>query len=176
MKDVAGTLKRIDEEIVGHKQAIARHQIEIVRLQDTRSVLMHLVEDDIAAAEASRSQERHAILAGQGSKPMIVVRKVTEDESPPPSKTMHAKNGSAVKTGKPRGKRVPGKSESGDYREKILGLVDTETPMSSQEIGDHLGLPRNETARKAMSNALYQLRVKGQLLRGEDRRYVRPAS
>jgi len=191
MRDVAGTLKRIDEEIVSRKQQIAMHQVEIARLQDTRNVLVGLVEDDIAAAEARRMGERAELLAGQGSRPMIVVRKTTEDEQPPPKAAMHARaNGSVLRderlekaeaqrlrraAGSSKPKRRGKASASGAMREKIMAIMDG-TPMSSREIGDFLGLPRDEDARKSMSNALYQLKVKGELIRDAENRYIRPAA
>lgn len=188
MKDVSATVRRLDEEIVSHHQAIARHRVEIMQLQETRKVLMGLAEDDQHAAEAGRADARQALLA-EHSKPVIVVRKTgTGDEQGTASKaakngttTMHLKaeqskskrdyKVDSAKYGRRKGKA----SVSGDYRNKILSVVDAETPMSSQEIGDHLGLPRDEKSRKGMSNALYQLKVKGLLLRGADHRYVRPA-
>lgn len=174
MKDVQATLRRIDEEIVGHKQQIAMHQVELVRLQDTRNVLMGLAEADIAHAEASKAERAEARLtAGEHAKPVLIVRKVGSGEDGPP-KTIHARANGETKVDKPKKRRRQKASASGDMRAKIMEVVDSETPMSSREIGDHLGLPRNETARKAMSNALYQLKVKGDLVRDGEHRYVRP--
>lgn len=176
MKDIQATLRRLDEEIVGHKQQIAMHQVEIVRLQDTRNLLMTLAEGDIARAEASRAERASAhMLDGMHSKPVLIVRKTgSGDEGPPPNATVHARANGHTKTGKPRGKRRAGASESGDFRDRIMKVMDPETPMSSREIGDYLGLPRDEKARKPMSNALYQLKVKGQLIRDAENRYALP--
>lgn len=181
MKDIQATLRRLDEEIVGRKQQIAMHQVEIARLQDTRSLLMQLAEDDIAQAEAARA-ERAAMLPGEHAKPVLIVRKTgTGDEEGSASqaakygKTVHARtNGTATKTEKPKKPRKVKASASGQMRERIMSVMDPETPMSSREIGDFLGLPRDEEARKAMSNALYQLKVKGQLIRDGENRYAVP--
>lgn len=172
MKDVQATLRRLDEEIVGHKQAIARHQVEIARLQDTRTVLMNLAESDIEAAQAHREERGAHITNGQHAKPVLIVRKTgSGDEGPPP--TMHAKNGGETKTSKPR-RKLAG-SVSGQFRERILkALEGADEPMASLEIGDYLGVPRGDEPRKPMSNALYQLRVKGEIVRDAQNRYSLP--
>jgi hypothetical protein len=176
MKDVAGTLKRIDDEIVHRKQQIAMHQVEIARLQDTRLVLVGLVEEDIATAEAAR-MERAGVIGHQPQpqRPMIVVRKTAEDEQPPPKAAMHQRTNGHATSEKPKKPRRAKKSASGDMRSKILAIMDDQTGMTSREIGDFLGLPRDDTARKPMSNALYQLKVKGELIRDAENRYIRPA-
>jgi hypothetical protein len=170
MKDVQATLRRLDEEIVGHKQQIARHQVEIARLQDTRMVLMHLVESDQEAAEAARREERVNLINGQHAKPVLIVRKTGSDEKPKKERDYKAEYANrTVKSRKPQKGSV-----SGEFRNRIMKLMDGEAEaMTSLEIGDHLGLPRNEEARKGMSNALYQLRVKGQLTRDGENRYLR---
>jgi hypothetical protein len=185
MKDVNATLRRIDEEIVGHKQAIARSQVEIMRLQDTRQVLARLVEDD-QAAEQHAKLERAGIIAGEHSKPVLIVRRTgSGDEEGTASKAAkEGLNGTHTKV-KPKrdykadsakyGKRSK-VSASGEMRDKILAMMDADTPMTSREIGDFLGLPRDEKSRKDMSNALYQLRVKGALKRDTEDRYSTPAA
>src|SRR5207249_2226922 len=98
--DIQSTLRRLDEEIVGHKQQIARSQVEIARLQDTRMVLMRLAEDDIAHAEAERA-ERAGMIAGEHAKPVLIVRKTTEEpKEQPKGKTVHARANGATKTAK----------------------------------------------------------------------------
>lgn len=174
MKDVQATLRRIDEEIVGHKQQIAMHQVELVRLQDTRNVLMGLAEADIAHAEASKAERVNArLMAGEHAKPMLIVRPTGSGEDEPP-KTVHARVNGHKKADKPKKRRARAGSESAAMREKIMKVIDDDTPMSSREIGDYLGLPRDEMARKAMSNALYQLKTKGELIRDGENRYHRP--
>lgn len=173
MKDVQATLRRIDEEIVGHKQQIAMHQVELVRLQDTRNVLMGLAEADIAHAESAKAERVNAsLMAGEHAKPMLIVRPTGSGEAP---KTVHARVNGHKKADKPKKqRRARAGSESAAMREKIMKVIDADTPMSSREIGDYLGLPRDEMARKAMSNALYQLKTKGELIRDGEHRYHRP--
>jgi hypothetical protein len=84
---------------------------------------------------------------------------------------MHAKTKRDYKIDSAKYGKRSKPSESGDYRKKILQTLSPAEEMTSREIGDYLGLPREEVARKAMSNALYQLRVKGDLLRDEQNRY-----
>jgi hypothetical protein len=187
MKDIAATIRRLDEEIVGHHQQIARHRVEIMQLQDTRKVLMGLAEDDIAHAESSRA-ERANVIAGEHSRPQLIVRKVgTGDEEGSASKerkngtvTMHAATEKQPTKRGPKNRNGGWKkgqpSVSGEFRAKILATLDDQTPMSSKEIGDYLGLSRDEEARKGMSNALYQLRVKGLLKHLPDKRYVKSSA
>jgi len=190
MKDVSSTLRRIDEEIVGHKQRIAFSQVEIARLQDTRQVLMRLVEDDQHAEEESKL-ERLRIINGAHAKPELIVRRTEVESVPKPDKEEakpRKKKGRdyaaererarardaerhrlarAAKGAKPRPE-----NESGKMREAVLNVVDAETPMNSREIALHLGIKGND---QLLYNALYQLRIKGDLIRGEDNRYVRPS-
>lgn len=194
MKDFQATIRRLDEEIQGRKQKIAMHQVEIARLQDTRNVLMGIAESDIAHADAARAERVAAIgMEGAHAKPQLIVRKIGSGEEGAPSKTIHAHANGSMRSerlekaaaqrlkkaaGKAAGSSKPGRrskaSASGQMRERIMAVMDPDTPMSSREIGDFLGLPRDEDARKAMSNALYQLKVKGALVRDAEHRYVRP--
>lgn len=197
MKDINSTLRRIDEEIVGHKQRIAYSQVEIARLQDTRQVLARLVEDDQHAEQMNRL-ERLGVTAGEHAKPVLIVRKTgTGDEDGSASHaakngtTMHLKKERDYVAERQRAKerdaerhrlkraekgaktRPPaGQGESGRMREAVLKVVDSKTPMNSREIANHLGLKGNT---QELYNALYHLRIHGALTRGEDRRYVRPS-
>jgi hypothetical protein len=178
MKDVSATLRRIDEEITGHKQRIAYSQVEIMRLQDTRQVLARLVEDD-QHAEQQAKLERLGVVGGEHAKPVLIVRQTgTGGEDGAASKAV--KNGTAVPAKTKRdytidsakyGRRSGKPSESASYRKKVLETLAPDGVMTSREIGDYLGLPRNEADRKAMSNALYQLRVNGDLVRDDQNRY-----
>ena len=177
MKDVSATLRRIDEEIVGHRQTIARSQVEIMRLQDTRQVLARLVEDD-QHAEQQAKLERAGVIEGAHAKPVLIVRQTgTGGEDGSASKaakagtTMHAKTKRDYKVDSAKYGKRSKPSESGDYRKKIRETLAPDEAMTSREIGDYLGLPRDEAARKAMSNALYQMRVKGDIVRDDHSRY-----
>lgn len=169
MKDIVTTLRRLDEEIVGHHQNIARSQVEIMRLQDTRKVLMRLVEDDQHAAEAA-AQERLGSVNGAHAKPVLIVRKTGSDEPAKAAKTKRDYKTDSAKYGR---RNKP--SVSGGFRDRIAKLLaGAEAPMTSQEIGDHLGVPRGDAPRKPMSNALYQMRIRGDVKRDPDHRYSRP--
>lgn len=171
MKDIKSTLTRIDEEITGHEQMIARSQVEIHRLQTTRRTLMAIAESDIQHAEAMRQDDRK-VIAGEHAKPVLIVRKAGSGELE--ERAVKAKANGHAKPEKRHargGNRKPGApSISGAFKERICKMLSepgTE-PMTSLEIGDYLGLPRAEKNRKDMSNALYSLRVKGVLLRNDD--------
>lgn len=162
MKDIHHTLTRIDREITERRQQIAYQQVEIARLEDTRRVLMGLAEADMARPES----EPTAQINGANARPVLIVRRTgTGDEEGTASH--------AAKTGqKPK---KPG-SEMSRIRKRILALLtDAPEPMTSREIGDHLGIARGETHRKAMNNALYQLRVTKILSRDPEKRYSLPA-
>ena len=188
MKDVSSMLRRLDEEITGHKQRIAFSQVEIARLQDTRQVLMRLAEDDQHAEEASKV-ERLRIINGAHAKPELIVRRTgtgeeAKEEAKPGKKDAPDDKKAAEKRAKDaerhRLKRLAkgskpkpsGETTSGQMREAVMRVVDAETPMNSREIALHLGIKGND---QLLYNALYQLRKSGLLIRGEDNRYVRPS-
>jgi hypothetical protein len=185
MKDVSSMLRRLDEEITGHKQRIAFSQVEIARLQDTRQVLMRLAEDDQHAEEQNKL-ERLRIINGAHAKPELIVRRTGtgEEEAKPKKKDAPDDKKAAEKRAKDaerhRLKRLAkgsrpkpsGEGASGQMREAVLRVVDAETPMNSREIALHLGIKGND---QLLYNALYQLRKSGLLTRGEDKRYLRPS-
>jgi hypothetical protein len=196
MKDINATLRRLDEEILGHKQRIAFSQVEIARLQDTRQVLMRLVEDD-QRAEQQAKLERVGVLAGAHAKPELIVR-MTGTGGEDGSASAAAKNGTTMHLQHEGDRKVEerrardaerhrlkrlakaslkgtkpkpsGDNASSQMREAVLRVVDDQTPMNSREIANHLGIRGND---QLLYNALYQLRKAGVLLRGEDSRYVR---
>ena len=110
MKDVAATLRRIDEQITGYNQQIARARVEIARLQETRLVLSGLAEEDVILAEQAK-QEARGVINGSHARPVLIVRKVgTGDEEGSASKA--AKLGLSVnKNGDRRGMNNPRKKE-----------------------------------------------------------------
>lgn len=135
MKDITATLRRIDEELTATRQQIAALQVSIVRLEDTRRVLMGLAEAD-QAAEAHRGD---ALLPGSSARPQLIVRP----------------------TGTINGKKVRRKRSRSEMRDRILILLKHGKPMTTAEIGDALDLPKGEAYRKPMSNALYNMRITG---------------
>lgn len=193
MKDVQATLRRIDEEITGHHQQIARHRVEIARLQETRLVLMGIAEGDMAAAERA-SQERVHTINGAHARPVLIVRKEGsgEAEAERHAKVLERKKryrdqakarrdeikraaeqaSPAIKKGPKTGK-TPRASASGLWRPKVLETLRGESEgMSRLELGDFFGLPRGEKARKALSNALYTLTNNGRLARDDAGRFI----
>lgn len=182
MKDMPTTLRRLDEEIVGHHQNIARSQVAIMRLQDTRKLLMGLAEDDQAALERDKL-ERAGVIAGAHASPQLIVRKTgTGDHfgGEDGSASHAAKTGLKVaakrttrdyKVDSAKYGRRTMPNQSGLFRAKILKLLEPDAQMTSQQIGDHLGLKRDQDVRKPMSNALYQMLQKGTLARDEDKNY-----
>lgn len=192
MKDVEGTLRRIDEEITGHKQNIARSQVEVMRLQETRLVLMGIAEGDAAAHEQAKAERVHTI-NGSHAKPVLIVRREGAGEA---EEERHAKElerkkkyrdakraakaerqeAEPVKPVKPvrKATKTPRASASGMWRPKVLETLRGESEgMTRQQLGDFFGLPRGEKKRKALSNALYYLSNNGQLARHEGRFVLR---
>lgn len=194
MKDVQATLRRIDEEITGHHQQIARHRVEIARLQETRLVLMGIAEGDMAAAERASQQRVHTI-NGAHARPVLIVRKEGsgEAEAERHAKVLERKKryrdqakarrdeikraaeraSPAIKTGPKPKTKMPRASASGLWRPKVLETLRGEREgMSRLELGDFFGLPRGEKARKALSNALYTLTNNGRLARDDAGRFI----
>jgi hypothetical protein len=178
MKDVQATLRRIDEEITASRQEIARQQINIVRLEDTRRVLMGLAEADQEAA-AHRVADRGNVLPGSHARPVLIVRKIGSGDA---SEMVDGAHSDAplgiVASGKRKGQPRVRKSRSGatELRERVLRVVEPGgKPISPKEIGNNIGLPAREEVRKPLWNQLYQMRVKGLIERDEVGRYYRPA-
>lgn len=176
----AQTLRRIDDEITTCRQEIARQQVNIARLEDTRRVLMGLEEAD-QTAQQMRKEDRQSVIAGSSARPMLVVRRIAEDAPPvdPASAPMGVVTAGPRK-GLPRMRPARGKgkpSVSGSIRQRILEFLQPgDEPISSHDLGNNLGIPMGEEARKPMSNALYQLRANGAIQRDEQKRYYRPAA
>jgi hypothetical protein len=176
MKGFNDTLRRIDQEIDQRRREIAVHQVEIVRLEDSRKVLMRLADDDIAAAQMQRG-EQQSLGHSSHAKPMLIVRQTTEDEAP------LGIVASGKRKGMPRMRRARGGqkmarggSSSGKMRDLILDAIKPgDQPITSSTLGDQLGLAEGQEARKPMQNALYVLRTTGKLLRDDQLRYYRPA-
>ena len=145
MKDISATLRRIDEEINGTRQQIAALQVNIVRLEDTRRVIMGLAEADQAA---SHPHPGEVLLPGSHARPELIVRPTTGAGSI---------NGQPHRAG--AGKKR-GRNASGELRQRILGLLQ-DGPMTSGDLADNLGLPRGQQFRKPMANVLYNMRKKG---------------
>jgi len=152
MTDSTKILRRLDEEIVYCNQQIAALQVRIANAQNTRRFIMGLEEDD-QAAEAMRREGNAALNGTSYARPMLIVRKAGSGDEPKEKKTRKGRAGTV--------------SASGEMRERIIKLLaspDT-PPMTPAEIGNHLGLPRGESNRKVMNNALYQLRIAGKVTR-----------
>lgn len=167
MKDVQATLRRIDEEITDRRQKIAYHQVEIARLEDTRTVLMGLAESDTDRARADREARGH-VINGHHARPVLIARKEGSG----------GEDGSASKAAK-EGRKPPRRARglpggSTDFRRRILQLLKNGEAMTSAEIGNHLGVPAGAEPRKPMGNALYHLRRTGILTRDGENRYHVP--
>jgi hypothetical protein len=189
MKDVQGTLRRIDEQITQHNQNIARSRVEIARLQEARLVFAGLAEEDIIAAHAGK-EERQGMINGAHARPVLIVRKVGSDEVMKQQaeglnkagnrRGMNVTKGKGTRPRRPRnpnhhvGPREGSAIEQ--MRKRIFTVLkDAEEPMTGSEIGNYLGLPADDKVRKPMQNALYYMRVKGQLHRDPEHRYSMPS-
>jgi len=164
MKDIQATLKRIDEQITGHHQTIARVRVEIAKLQEARLTLMGLAEEDIAAAGYAR-EERQGVINGSHAKPMLIVRKVgTGDENGSASKA--AKNGVPVnKSGnrrgmdQPRGKKPRGSGSHGKYKTALVNILKGGAELSIEAMIARLGEgPKHGKDRQPIYQALYELK------------------
>lgn len=157
------TLKRIDDEITQHRQQIAAHQVHIARLEDTRRVLMGLVEEDQTAAQARREGPPPTLTNGSHAKPMLIVRKTTQDAPP-------AEKG--------KKKRTRDNSKRAQWRERVKAFFaegDTE-PMKAAELANYFGLAAGskDKDRKDLQNALYYMAQAGALVKDDEGRYFAP--
>lgn len=181
MKVDQSILRRLDQELIGHQQQIAMHQVEIARLQDTRRLLMGLVEDDQAAAD--RAKAGPELLPGSHAKPMLIVRKVGSGEADQSDNLGIVASGrrkglprlrkgrSGVKM-KPKGQRPLTRLKS-----RVLDAVEPGgKAISPRDLGDQLGLSRDDADRKPLWNTLYQMRQKGLIKRDQIGQYYRPAT
>lgn len=182
--NVKSYLIDIDREIVAHRQEIAKRRLRISELEDTRVLMMQREE---YRAEVHGEASPFGVLPGGGE---IAVRERRElmDEG---ALSQAAKTGALPapglnKSGDRRG-MVKGKhgghgkgrfsknSAIGQMRDKLVKLLsDAEEPMTGSEIGNYLGLPADDVARKPLQNALYSMRVKGDLHRDAEYRYSMP--
>ena len=143
MKDITSTLRRIDEEINGTRQQIAALQVNIIRLEDARRVLMGIAEAD----QMKHAGHGEALLL-DGAQAEIVVRKIGRP------------NG---KVGKRHGRNL---AEGRKRRAAILEML-AEGPLTSTAINERMGL-YGDVARKPVQNALSNMKAAGLIVRGED--------
>lgn len=155
------TLKRIDDEITERRQRIAAWQVEIARLEDTRRVLMGLAEAD-QMAHAARHEPTPSVLGnGSHGKPMLIVRRTTEDA--PPAKAQKKQ------------RKTRDMSARATWRSKVKALLAEPgaEPMTAGELGNYFGLPIGK-GRKDLQNALYYLKKEGDLHVDDAGRYSQP--
>lgn len=193
--NVDATLRRIDEEIVAHRQQIAAHQVSIARLEDSRKVLMGLAEGDQIAREVAKT-ERVGQINGEHARPMLIVRRTGsgDEVGPPPEPPAKAKKerdyarerelARARLGGREAGTEPPAKTRKKRHytsateygggqvlRDKIAALVAKTGPIKSREIGNRLGIPTGPDERQPLANALYELKRRGVLQRDESQLY-----
>lgn len=154
-------LKRIDDEITGHRQQIAAHQVHIARLEDTRRVLQGLAEADMEAKTVAGTTP--ALERGQNGKPVLIVRKMTEDAPP-----------AAVK----KTKRKRDNSKRAGWRKRLGEFFQDPTaePMKAAELANYFGLApgSKNVERKDLANALYYMAKAGTLQQDGEGRYFAP--
>lgn len=163
-------LRDIDNEIIGHRQEIAKHQLRIAQLEDMRVLMMHR-EDDRAelAGKASPFGTLHnAEIAVR--RPSAMLEHVNL-----PDGAMSAALKSGVlpkpekKDKKLRARRADGLARP-VIRHRVLEYFAALPPgtwRSSAEVGDHWGLPRDEASRKSVNNGMYQMGVAGLLTKSK---------
>jgi hypothetical protein len=174
MKDIHATLRRLDEEITFHNQQIAGHRVEIARAQEARLVLMRIAEADMAVEQMAR-QERVGVIDGAHARPQLIVRKDTSGEDEAKAKTALRekwRRASQARRDKKNGLNTNSVSVTASFRDRVRNLLkDKPEGMTQDQMGNFFGLPRGDKIRKPLANALYQLRRKGEVRRGEDSHY-----
>jgi hypothetical protein len=190
--NVDAMLRRIDEEITGHRQEIAGRQVAIARLEDSRKVLMGLAEGDMIKAEMAKAERVGAPAQINGhAQPMLIVRRVGSGDEGPPPKAKKPRNyererelAKARLGGREAGTEPPAKTrKKREYtsataygggealRAKVAALVAKTGPIKSAEIGNRLGMPTGLDNRQPLANALYELKRRGVLQRDESKLY-----
>jgi len=174
-------LRQIDENIDRRRQHIAVLRVEISELEDSRKTLMRMADDQIAAAEYERQQK--SLGAGSSAKPMLIVRKTSEEGATDEAPLGIVAGGK--RKGLPRLRTVhPGKKsrrqrkrQTLELRDRIFAVIKPDAPpMPPREISDSLDVPReDEVARKAVSNMLYRMRTMGDIQRDGRGSYFRSA-
>jgi hypothetical protein len=142
-------LRRIETQIGANHQEIARLQIDNARLEMARQVLIGLDRKDDATDHLAGAGK----MIANGKPAFLTVRKAADGRR------------------SQKGKRRPGSALNLMRGRVTDALKRAGHSMTSLQIGDALGLDRNEASRKSMSNALYQLKKDGELVRDEVGRY-----
>lgn len=161
VKDVTATLRRLDEEITGHRQRIAMSQVEICRLEDTRRVLMSIAETDMAMKEAAeRGEESRRRLNGAHAAPVLIVRKTGSGDEPQSTpKSEPKKRNSTVATVTQR------------RADAVLSVL--KKPMLSNEVIKALGEQRHP---QRVYSALHILKKAGTIVHDDDGYYSVPGA
>lgn len=173
MKDIASTLRRIDQEIDTQRKEILVRQALITQLEDSRKLFMGMVEADLTATQAPRQQQ---LAAGSMAKPVLIMRPMTEEPDAPKGIVASGKRKGLPRLRAPRGGTKVDRKALPAMRKRILEFIQPgDEPIASSELANNMGLPMGEVARKGMHNALFNMRTKGLLLRDDAGRYYRPA-
>lgn len=180
MKDLLPTLRRIDEEIIGHNQNIARSRVEIARLQETRLVLAGIAESDTMEAQLAKEESQRTI-AGSHGRPVLIVRKMGTDETMveglnKAGNKRGMNNPPKRAKGDGNGRRKHRKSdktggERGEFGRKVLEMLKGSEPLASADIANYLGIKADTGSRQPVYNALYLLQQQGKIVRNAERRY-----
>lgn len=163
--EIQRMLKRLDEEITGHRQQIAMHQVEIARLEDSRRVFMSLAEADQHRTNGHAQDTTPTLANGSHAKPVLIVRKTTQD-TPPPAEPA------------PRKKGKRDNSKRAAWRAKIIEYFkDPQAePAKVGEIANYFGVTGGWKAKehKDLANALFYLAQAGTLHKDSEGRYSAP--
>src|SRR5688572_14989607 len=159
MKDISATLRRIDEEITGWRQQIARARNEIGRLEETRLTILGLAEADQAAHHAGGP----ALLPGSAAHPQLIVRRTGGEDG---SASHPAKTGQTLVNGAPvkMKRRRPAGTLKAKRTKKIMAMLAERGELTSVAVGEAFGLPVGP-ARHPIRELLRELVEDGQLVR-----------
>jgi hypothetical protein len=150
-------LRRIDQEITGHRQQIARLQVEIARLEDARLVISALAERD----QMGPGIVEPPLLAGSQG-PLLVVRKAHSgvEEGPAP-KQKHKRETIAPRSHKGV-KRSDAVAQGKAFRAAIMELFRHQPVMTPRDVMDRLGLHDKRNMGRVY-NGLLKLKNEGLL-------------
>jgi hypothetical protein len=170
--NVQQQLRIYDEKITERRQKIAVLQVEIAQIEDARRTALWLAEEPGAAL----SEHQQEILSGRSERPVMVVRAAApepQQQLGPPPATKPVKQRQPRKPYEKRKRAPDGGSFLQMWGKRALEFASDSGSVSSAELANFYGVPRDPDSRKPIQNAMYDLLRRGKIkrlgIKGKDR-------
>lgn len=162
--NVSAYLRKLDDEISGHRQAIALHQLEIARIEDARRVIVGIEERDSGHFGADYA------LNGAPVSPVLIARRPTSSEDG--SASQAAKYGALPPPAPEPRQQQPRTRDGHQLTKRVLEfLKGQEEPLATSEIREAMGLVNDQRLTKRLHGALNSLKSRGIITWTPDHRY-----